>query len=138
MRTSYAQYLNKHVKIKLEGACHEESVVEGDVLEIIRDTDEDMLVVYQASHATRLVPIKGNKITVCADSYVYDSYDKPLDDDKDRIERIINKLQEVWRVHDEMRFGQIIYELLSLTRSDGFYVSDQKIEKCLERLKEML
>lgn len=57
--------------------------------------------------------------------------------DVNRIEPLLNKLKELWLLYPDMRFGQLVVNLLG---RDPFYVEDYNtikiIEGALERNKD--
>lgn len=56
--------------------------------------------------------------------------------DPDRIDRILDKIKEVWRDHSDWRLGQLLENLRlgHLSKKDPFYIEDDTLEEWLEDL----
>ena len=50
--------------------------------------------------------------------------------DPKRIKRILNLIEEIWKVNPELRFGQIV-ELAKPPHKDFFYFEDDDLEEVL-------
>lgn len=139
MRTDYSNLLGKHVKIKLACGTAENEELEGDIIQIVVYREEDAAILYDSSYKTQLVALnKGTKVTVLGEGFVYDCYGGVSEDDHDRIEGLIAKMKEVWELKPDLRMGQLLCELLRLTQSDGYYVSDCRMHTYLDQLRELL
>ena len=51
--------------------------------------------------------------------------------DPKRIKRIINKVEELWKVNPDWRLTQLIMNVLSMN-SDPYYIEDEQLEKALD------
>jgi len=55
--------------------------------------------------------------------------------EKERIERILNLLREIWEIEPDLRLGQILVNAASSFEVNPFYFEDSDLE---ESLKEFL
>jgi hypothetical protein len=55
--------------------------------------------------------------------------------DKDRIPRILNKLEEMWENYPDYRLGQLIANLSQEidNKADPFFLSDDDLEEFIEK-----
>lgn len=61
--------------------------------------------------------------------------------DPQRIDRIINKLRDYWKIYPDLRFNQLIDNILCKNKIDTFYLEDDEFEqminlKIVELVKE--
>ena len=52
--------------------------------------------------------------------------------DVDRIDEILKEFGEVWKKYPDLRFTQMIVNLMSAKRSDLYYMEDEKFIKTLK------
>ena len=52
--------------------------------------------------------------------------------DIDRIDEILKEFEEVWKKYPDLRFTQMIVNLMSAKRSDLYYMEDEKFIKTLK------
>ena len=52
--------------------------------------------------------------------------------DIDRINEILKEFGEVWKKYPDLRFTQMIVNLMSAKRSDLYYMEDEKFIKTLK------
>ena len=50
----------------------------------------------------------------------------------DRIDEILKEFGEVWKKYPDLRFTQMIVNLMSAKRSDLYYMEDEKFIKTLK------
>ena len=138
MRADFSYLLGKHVKVKLACGMGEESNLEGDVIQIIEYQGEDAAILYDANYQTQLIAIKEAKITVLGSAYIFDCCGFDLESDEKRIEKMTSRLQTVWKQKPSLRMGQLLCELLRLTKGDGYYVSDLRMNNYMDQLEDIL
>jgi hypothetical protein len=51
--------------------------------------------------------------------------------DIERIDRIINKLRNYWKIYPDLRFNQMIDSLICKTKIDAFYLEDDEFEQLI-------
>jgi len=53
--------------------------------------------------------------------------------DKNRIKPFLNKIEELWLLHPDYRFGQIIYLLADKIGRDIFFPEEKEWLECIEK-----
>lgn len=56
--------------------------------------------------------------------------------DPQRIDRIINKLRNLWKTYQDLRFNQMNFDVISEYVKDGadpFFLEDDEFEKLIDR-----
>jgi uncharacterized protein YihD (DUF1040 family) len=49
-----------------------------------------------------------------------------------RIERILDKLKEVWKSEPDTRLGQLLINLIGYEKGDVYYFEDKELEKLID------
>ena len=137
MRKDESSYIGKRVSV----IDIENRAFNGDVVDAVFEEGEEILVIYRKeTGGVRRISLDSiNYIHIVGHALMMDLIPgKNETRTEEHIEECMENLNSVWKMHRDMRFGQLIYLWIESTQTDGFYMEDHALFERLLKLEANL